>query len=61
MTNADLLNDSIRTLRNSGRLPSDIVDQASLGDVSGFGIKYGWYGRGIQEYILIPYLSGQIE
>lgn len=61
MTDSVTLTDSIRILRNSGILPANIVQQAELSDVNGLGDEYTWLGRGMQEYILIPYLAGKIK
>lgn len=61
MTDSGTLNDVILFLIDSGRLPDNIVQQAGLSDVTGIGSEYNWFGRGMQEYILIPYLKGEIN
>ncbi|WP_041280593.1 hypothetical protein [Desulfosudis oleivorans] len=55
------LNDSIMILKRSGLLPEDIVKKADITESLGYGAKYNWFARGINEYIIIPYLSGRIN
>ena len=54
------LNFSIMILKRSRRLPEDIAKKAGLNESLGYGANYNWYARGINEYIIIPYLSGRI-
>lgn len=61
MTNNEDMNDSIRTLIQSGRLPSDLPVKVKLGQATGYtGVLRIW-GRGIQERLLMPYLEGRIQ
>jgi hypothetical protein len=56
------LNYAITNLVQHGRLPKDIHTKAELmPDSLGYGAHYTWYSRGIIEYIVIPYLAGQIK
>lgn len=62
LTDRAMFNDSISILRKAGRLPPDVEKHAILGPESlGFGYFYDLWGRGIQEYIVIPYLKGQAK
>lgn len=65
LTDHSMFNDSIAILLKAGRLPKDVTEHKSdvmLGSESlGFGFWYEAYGRGIQEYIVIPYLKGQLK
>ena len=60
-----MFNNSIPVLLKAGRLSKDVTEvgsDAGIDDGSlGFGNRYDWYGRGIQEYIVIPYLKDQIK
>ena len=60
LTNASRLDSSIVVLRRSGRLPEDIEKQADLSNGPGYSGIFGLYGRGMQEYLIIPYLRGDI-
>lgn len=56
--------DSITVLKKHGRLPKDIAKKAGLLEISGYrsySILYKSYARGIMEYIIIPYLAGNIK
>jgi hypothetical protein len=55
------LDDSIAILVKHGRLPPDIAKKARLVEATGFGTKFTWYARGIQEFIVIPYLAGNMK
>lgn len=63
LTNHDLFNNSIPILLKAGRLSKDAIDAgASIHNGPlGFGATYEWYGRGIHEYIVIPYLKDQLK
>ena len=61
MTDKEDMEYAIGMLRDAGRLPQDIVQRAKLGNATGFGAKYSWYGRAIQEFIIIPYFNGNID
>lgn len=62
LTDRTSLNDAISILLRAGRLPDEAKKGASLGPESlGYSVIYGWWGRGIQEYIVIPYLRQQAK
>ena len=62
LTDRSTFNDAVLILLRAGRLPRDIDKQAMLGSESlGFGFFYNVWGRGIQEYMLIPYLKNQAK
>lgn len=62
LTDRAMFNDSISILLKAGRLPPDVEKRAVLGPESlGFGYFYDLWGRGIQEYIVIPHLKGQAK
>ena len=62
LTDRAMFNDSILILLKAGRLPPDLEKRAILGPESlGFGYFYDLWGRGIQEYIVIPHLKGQAK
>lgn len=62
LTDRATFNDSISILLKAARLPRDVAKQAMLGSESlGFGYFYDLWGRGIQEYVVIPYLKGQAK
>ncbi len=54
-------NDSITILRDQGRLPKDIAEKAHLVEANGFDTRFTFNARGIQEFIIIPYLAGHIK
>lgn len=54
------LDSSIPILIRSDRLPKDIADKARLYPELGYGERYSWYGRVINEKIIIPYLADKI-
>jgi hypothetical protein len=61
LTDASSINDSIKILLRAGRLPKTVLESGALGPMAdeslGFGYWYDAYGRGIQEYLVIPYLK----
>jgi hypothetical protein len=60
LTGSSIFQDAISILLRAGRLPDEVKNKAHLGPEDlGFGVIYGWWGRGIHEYILIPYLRQQ--
>jgi hypothetical protein len=62
LTDHSAFNDAVLILLRAGRLPQDIDTKATLGsDSLGFGYFYEVWGRGIQEYVVIPYLKGQAK
>jgi len=61
LSDKSTLDDSIMILKRNGRLPKDIADKAGLFEVTGYSARYDWYARGINQYIVIPYLSGRIS
>lgn len=62
LTNRSAINDAVLILVRAGRLPRDVDKQAMLGSESlGFGYFYDMWGRGIQEYVVIPYLKSQAK
>ena len=61
LTNNESMNDAIRILIQSGRLPSDLPNKVKLGGAIGYTGVLGWWGRGIQEYLIIPYLEGKLR
>ncbi len=61
LTDSTTFDDSISILIRNDRLPKDIAKKAKLLEISGYSTKYGWYGRGIHEHIVIPYLAGKIN
>ena len=60
LTDRDMFNDSISILIKAGRLPRD-VEKHAISPSLGFGYFYNLWGRGIQDYIVIPYLKGQAK
>lgn len=60
-TNNEEMNDAIKILIQSGRLPSDLAQKVRLGEAIGYTGLLGWWGRGIQEHLVIPYLKGGIK
>ena len=62
LTDTTHINEAIRILRNKEKLPKDISKLADLsGESVGNGAFYNWFGRGIHEYIVIPYLAQHIN
>ena len=61
LTDNSTMNDAITILMKSGRLPNDLPKRVKLGDAIGYTGILGWYGRGIHEYITIPYLNNEIK
>lgn len=61
LTNNEEMNDAINILIQSGRLPSDLASKVKLGGAIGYTGVLGWWGRGIQEYLVIPYLEDKIK
>lgn len=61
LTNNEEMNDAIKILIQSGRLPSDLAQKVRLGEAIGYTGLLGWWGRGIQEHLVIPYLKGEIK
>lgn len=62
LTDRAAFNDAVLILLRAGRLPRDIDKQAMLGSESvGFGLFFDMWGRGIQEYVVIPYLKSQAK
>ncbi len=58
LTDNNVFNDSIPILFKAGHLPRDDM----IGDKSlGFGFFYAIKGRGIQQFVVIPYLIGQAK
>jgi hypothetical protein len=64
LTEAEFINDSVNILIKSGRLSNNFVGNIA-GAIGSKEIGYGYwlkiYGRGIHEYIVNPYLNGQIK
>lgn len=55
-------NDAVRILLSAGRLPEDALKKARIASESlGYGFFYHLYGRGILEYVIIPYLKSQVK
>ena len=60
LSDTDLFNAAIMTLKRYGRLPEDIAQKANLTSENlGYGEKYDWIGRGILEFIIISYLANK--
>lgn len=59
LSNRATLDDAIMILKKHDRLPKDIADKAELG-LGNYSEDYDWMARGINEYIVIPYLQGRI-
>lgn len=60
LTDQSMFNDSVRILKQAGRLPTDLdkKDISLIGpETLGYGFVYNHLGRGIQEYLVIPYLK----
>lgn len=53
LTNPVILNDAMLVLEKSGKLPKS-VDPDLMRE------QYNWYGRGILQYIIIPYIGGEM-
>jgi hypothetical protein len=62
LTDADRLDTSISILLKSGRLPKDIGEQTQvpLSEGPEYSRVLGMYGRGMLEFLVIPYLRGDI-
>jgi hypothetical protein len=61
LTNNEDMNDAIKILIQAGRLPEDIASKVKLGQSIGYTGVLGWFGRGIQEFLVIPFLAGTIK
>ena len=63
LTDHSMLDDSIGTLLKTGRISKDLIGDTTAihGEPLNYGDYYEWYGRGILERILIPYLKNQIK
>ena len=61
LTNNEEMNDAIKILIQAGRLPEDLALKVKLGQAIGYTGVLGWFGRGIQEFLVIPFLAGKIK
>ena len=61
LTNNEEMDDAIRILIKAGQLPADLPTKVKLGDAIGYTGLFGWWGRGIQEHLVIPFLAGKIK
>lgn len=53
--------DGVRILHRTKRLPEDTVKRGKVGTLDGFALRYEIYSRGIQEYLVLPYLKGDLR
>jgi len=54
------IDDAIPVLIKHGRLPKDIKAKADLLVGTNYSDLWDWWGRGVHEFIVIPYLQGKI-
>lgn len=47
--------DSVNILTENKKLPRNLTIDSAFGTEK-YGVEYSWYGRGILEHILIPFL-----
>ena len=52
--------DAITILISKGRLSKDIAHRAEIFESQGYGAKYNWYARAVEEHIILPYLFDTI-
>ncbi|MCB2183900.1 MAG: DUF2804 domain-containing protein [Desulfobulbaceae bacterium] len=55
------IEDSLKILLDSGRIPKDIEKNMYGGDITRFAQWLAIYEKGIYEYILVPYLANKIQ
>ncbi len=62
LTDNETVEQSMYSLIKSGKVPNDINKYVQLGGIGEGGSNVMvWYGRGIYQYIIIPYLGGKIK
>lgn len=52
--------DSMTALKQAKRLPDDAV-RDHVGTAEGLAVRYSLYSRGINEYLVLPYLRGDLR
>jgi hypothetical protein len=50
----------MNALKQAKRLPEDAV-RDHLGTAEGLAVRYSLYSRGINEYLVLPYLRGDLR
>lgn len=53
--------DGIAILRRAKRLPKDARLKGKIGDLDGVAVSFEFFSRGIQQYIVLPYLKAEIN
>ena len=59
LSDRSTIDDAIPILVKHDRLPKDIEDKASLLMIRNYSDIYDWWGTGIHEHIVIPYLQSE--
>ena len=59
LSDRSTIDDAIPILVKHDRLPKDIEDKASLWMIRNYSDIYDWWGTGIHEHIVIPYLQSE--
>lgn len=53
--------DSMNALKQANRLPEHAAHRDNLGTAEGLAVRYSLYSRGINEYLVLPYLRGDLR